>query len=187
MTRLSVVTPLVALLLTAGCAVGASAPPTATPAVGATPGASTAPELSGIDRLFLTMMVAHTEQTLEIVRLARDRVTDAELRTLVAAIDVTEADELATMRDWLRSAGPSAGPGRHAHDGHGVTAEELTRLRTASGPDADRVLREVLGAHQRSAADLARAHQAAGTDPGVRDLARRIEQSRTAEVRLLAG
>ncbi|MEU8298470.1 DUF305 domain-containing protein [Micromonospora sp. NPDC048909] len=189
MTRRWVLPPLVALLLSAGCAAGPASPsavsPPPTSAPSAPAAAATAP--SGLDVLFLTMMVAHTEQTLEIVRLVRDRLTDAQLRTLVAAIDATEADELATMRAWLAAASPPAGSGRHVHDGHGVSADEFAQLRTATGADVDRVLREVLTAHQRAAADLARAHLAAGTDPRIRDLAQRIEQSRSAEVRLMAA
>ncbi|MGK5739132.1 DUF305 domain-containing protein [Micromonospora sp. URMC 103] len=187
------VAALAAVLLAAGCATGPA--PSATPAPppvaasAAAPGGSAPTAASGIDLLFLTMMAAHTEQTLEIVRSVRDRVTDPELRTLVAAIDVTEADELATMRGWLQAASqaPDEARRRHDHAGHGVSATDLARLRDAADGEVDAVLREVLADHQRAAADLARAHVSAGTDERVRDLARRIEQSRTAEVRLLAG
>ncbi|RQX59861.1 DUF305 domain-containing protein, partial [Micromonospora chalcea] len=51
--------------------------------------------------------------------------------------------------------------------------------------DADRVLVDVLSRHQRTAADLARAQVAAGTSDRVRELARRIERSRTAEIELM--
>ncbi|NED50268.1 DUF305 domain-containing protein, partial [Micromonospora aurantiaca] len=49
------------------------------------------------------------------------------------------------------------------------------------------VLLDVLSRHQRTAADLARAQVAAGTSERVRDLARRIDRSRTAEIDLMAG
>ncbi|MFD6693377.1 DUF305 domain-containing protein [Micromonospora aurantiaca (nom. illeg.)] len=145
--------------------------------------------VSGIDALFLAMMVAHTEQTLEIVRLGLDRATDPRIRTLVAAVRATETDELATMRGWLREAGPSAAAAaaRHDHSGHSEAAAGLARLRAAAPADADRVLLDVLSRHQRTAADLARAQVAAGTSERVRDLARRIDRSRTAEVDLMAG
>ncbi|MEU2701650.1 MULTISPECIES: DUF305 domain-containing protein [Micromonospora] len=145
--------------------------------------------VSGIDALFLAMMVAHTEQTLEIVRLGLDRATDPRIRTLIAAVRATETDELATMRGWLREAGPSAAAAaaRHDHSGHSEAAAGLARLRAAAPADADRVLLDVLSRHQRTAADLARAQVAAGTSERVRDLARRIDRSRTAEVDLMAG
>ncbi|MFG3696672.1 DUF305 domain-containing protein [Micromonospora sp. NPDC047620] len=185
MRRLRTVALLAALLLASGC--GAGTPPTP-PAPAAPAPAAPAPTgsaLSGLDVVFLTTMAAHTEQTLEMVRLGRDRVTDRKLRTLVAAIEVTESDELATMRGWLREAGPAGTAHRHDHD-HG-TAGDLARLRTAPDGEVDHVLLDVLGAHQGAAADLARAHLAVGSDPRVRDLAGRVERSRTAEVSLLAG
>ncbi|MEU8391678.1 DUF305 domain-containing protein, partial [Micromonospora sp. NPDC048843] len=142
--------------------------------------------MSGIDVVFLSTMVGHSERTLQIVRLARDRVRDDALRTLTAAVEATEADELAVMRGWLPTSGPGASAAAHHHDGHGDDAA-LDRLRTAPDADVDRVLREVLADHQRSAADLAQSHVGVGRNERVRDLARRIEQSRTAEVELLRG
>ncbi|MGC5030784.1 DUF305 domain-containing protein [Micromonospora sp. DT229] len=181
---------------------GGSAPPTATSSASAAdtagraaspardapgpdgPGAPTATDMTGVDLLYLSMTAGHTEQTLRIVRLVHDRLTDPKLRTLVAAIEVTEADELATVRRWLAQAGRSARADDHT--GHGAGPDQLARLRDAEDGEVDKVLIEVLGAHQRAAADLARAHRAAGTEKGVRDLARRIEQSRTAQVTMLA-
>ncbi|MEV0807880.1 DUF305 domain-containing protein [Micromonospora sp. NPDC050200] len=184
MARASALVALAALLLAAGCADATpSAPQVPRPATAAP--ADTA--IGTLDVLYLTMMVAHIEQTMEIVRLGRDRVTDGELRTLVAAIEVTEADELATMRAWLRDAGPTGTAQRHDHTGHGTGPADLARLRNAPAGQVDAVLRQVLGTHQQAAADLARAHLETATSPRVRELARRIEQSRTAEVRLLAA
>ncbi|MFG2066801.1 DUF305 domain-containing protein [Micromonospora tulbaghiae] len=159
--------------------------PSATAAVPSGADATT----SGIDALFLAMMVAHTEQTLEIVALGLDRATDPRIRTLIAAVRATETDELATMRGWLRDAGPSAAAAaaRHDHSGHSDAAAGLARLRAAAPADADRVLLDVLSRHQRTAADLARAQVAAGTSERVRDLAHRIDRSRTAEIDLMAG
>ncbi|AXO34366.1 DUF305 domain-containing protein [Micromonospora sp. B006] len=156
------------------------------------PGAASVPAgadatVSGIDALFLAMMVAHTEQTLEIVRLGLDRVTDSRIRTLIAAVRATETDELATMREWLRDAGPAAAAAaaRHDHSAHSDAAAGLARLRAAAPADTDRVLLDVLSRHQRTAADLARAQVTAGTSERVRELARRVERSRTAEIELM--
>ncbi|WP_307848994.1 DUF305 domain-containing protein [Micromonospora sp. U56] len=182
MARAAVLLALAAPLPAAGCA-DAPTPQVTRPATAG----PTDTALGTLDVVYLTMMVAHTEQTLEMVRLGRDRVTDPELRTLVAAIEVTEADELTTMRAWLRDAGPAATAGRHDHTGHLAAPADLDRLRDAPAGQLDAVLRRLLGSHQQEAADLARAHVAIATSPRVRELARRVEQSRTAEVRLLTG
>ncbi|MEU8264048.1 DUF305 domain-containing protein [Micromonospora sp. NPDC048999] len=176
---------LVAVLLAAtGCT-----RPSGSPAARLTPsGAVVDASASGIDVLFLAMMVAHTEQTLQIVRLGLERTGDPEIRTLIAAIEVTESDELSTMRGWLRDAGPSAmaAVARHDHSGHSDAAAGLARLRAAPTAQVDRVLLDVLAAHQATAAQLARAQLSAGSSARVCELARRIEQSRTAEVALMA-
>ncbi|WP_018784455.1 DUF305 domain-containing protein [Micromonospora sp. CNB394] len=182
--------PATALLATVLALAGCGGPPAADPALPGTapPPAGAEATISGIDALFLAMMEAHTEQTLEIVGLGLDRVTDERIRTLISAVRATETDELATMRRWLRDAGPSAAAAaRHDHSGHSDAAAGLARLRAAPPADADRVLLDVLSRHQRTAADLARAQVAAGTSERVRDLARRIDRSRTAEVELMAG
>ncbi|MEU7587398.1 DUF305 domain-containing protein [Micromonospora sp. NPDC049230] len=195
--RTRLVSLVAALLLAGGCGGSpTSSPPVvpqpapASPAGPASSGGAAsalAPEaMSGIDVVFLSTMVGHSERTLRIVALARDRLRDDTLRTLAAAIEATEADELSAMRGWLPTTGPGASAGVHRHDGHGDDAA-LERLRTAPAADVDRVLRDVLADHQRAAADLARAQVGVGRNEQVRDLARRIEQSRTAEVDLLGG
>ncbi|MEU7712874.1 DUF305 domain-containing protein [Micromonospora chalcea] len=182
---------LLGVVLAAGLALpGCGGPPTADPSPSAAapvPGGGADATVSGIDALFLAMMVAHTEQTLEIVRLGLDRVTDSRIRTLIAAVRATETDELATMREWLRDAGPSAAAAaaRHDHSAHSDAAAGLARLRAAAPADTDRVLLDVLSRHQRTAADLARAQVTAGTSERVRELARRVERSRTAEIELM--
>ncbi|MEU5904748.1 DUF305 domain-containing protein [Micromonospora sp. NPDC047527] len=198
MPRATPLAPLVAALLLAAACAGPSASPSAAPepapaapagsAAGGPSTAGSAAEgpLSGIDVVFLNTMVGHSERTLQIVRLAGGRLRDDALRTLAAAVEVTEADELSTMRGWLPTAGPGAGVTGHDHAGHGDDAA-LDRLRAAPDADVDRVLREVLADHQRAAADLARAQIDVGRNEQVRDLARRIERSRTAEVELLTG
>ncbi|SCF28606.1 DUF305 domain-containing protein [Micromonospora chokoriensis] len=191
MPRTPLVSVLAALLLTSACA-GSPDPggpqPAPAPPAGSTVAGPTADlgAMSGIDLVFLSTMVGHSERTLQIVRSSRDRVRDDALRTLAAAIEATEADELVAMRGWLPTTGPGASAAAHHHEGHGDDAA-LDRLRNAPAPDVDRVLREVLADHQRSAADLARAQVDVGRNERVRDLARRIEQSRTAEVDLLRG
>ncbi|MBQ1073609.1 DUF305 domain-containing protein [Micromonospora sp. C31] len=185
MRPLRTVVLLAVLLVVTACA-ARTAPASPAPAP---PGPAESTGMNGLDVVFLATLAAHTEQTLEMVRLSRDRVTDRKLRTLVAAIEVTETDELATMRGWLRDAGPAAAEAarRHDHGQHGTAAEDMARLRAVPDGQVDRVLLDLLAPHQDAAADLARAHQTVGADPRVRDFAGRVERSRTAEVSLMAG
>ncbi|MCX4471976.1 DUF305 domain-containing protein [Micromonospora sp. NBC_01655] len=187
--RRVVALPLAALLAVAGCAAPAAAPASSSGGTGAPPAASVRPDPADVP--FLTAMVAHHDRTRVIAAAAAGRVTDAELRTLVAAVDATEADELATMRRWLAAATPSGDAdghaSHHAHPGGSPTADpDLDRLRSAPADRFDAVLVAVLTAHQRRAAALARAHRPAAVGAEVRDLADRIERSRTAQIQLMS-
>ncbi|MFC5944415.1 DUF305 domain-containing protein, partial [Micromonospora harpali] len=168
---------------------GASAPTPGRASVGCAPAPAYVP--------FLPAMVSHHDRTRVVAAAATGRITDVELRTLVAAVDVTEADELATMRRWLAAApdgGATAPAGHHPHhdvqgtQGAAATADpDLARLRAAPAGRFDAVLVEVLTAHQRAAVTLARAHLPVAVGPEVRVLADRIARSRAAQLRLLAG
>ncbi|MFG1902753.1 DUF305 domain-containing protein [Micromonospora carbonacea] len=196
---------LAALLAVAGCAPDPG-PPAPAPSGGPLPAPPAVSVPAPADVPFLRAMVAHHDRTRVIAAAATGRITDAELRTLVAAVDVTEADELATMRRWLAAApdGDAPGsPGHHPHhdthdtsDAQGASATrdapatadpDLARLRAAPPGRFDAVLVEVLTAHQRAAVALARRHLPAAVGPEVRDLADRVARSRAAQIRLMAG
>lgn len=206
MTRPRAALSLALLLALTGCA-APHAEPTAPPAASSAvvrPGAA--------DVAFLSAMADHLERTLAIIQAAAGRVSDPELRTLVAAIEATESDELDTIRRWLAVApdggtptppgrpdasvhsghvGHEGHPGHAGHPGHsGPSAPsadpDLARLRAAAPGRFDAVLIDVLTAHQRAAAALARGHVPVAVSPEVRDLADRIDRSRTAEIALMA-
>ncbi|MEU8372381.1 DUF305 domain-containing protein [Micromonospora sp. NPDC048894] len=178
--RLGVVVGAVVLLT--GCAPAVSP---ATPGPPPSSGSGPPPVIGGSDLVFLHTMTAHQERTLVIVRVAPQRIRHPRLRTLVAAIDATETDEVAQAREWLRAAGAEPGGHRHEHPAPGGAPDPVSRLRDTPVTGYDAALVAVLVVQQRQAAGLARAHRASAVSPIVRDLARRIDESRTAQVRLL--
>jgi uncharacterized protein (DUF305 family) len=177
-TRGGPVVPIVAaLLLLAGC--GATAP-----APAAAPQVSTS--FNQNDVMFLQMMVPHLAQGQNIVRLAKDRASNQDLKVLAAAIESTQADELATMsarlRDWHQ---PPTAP-VDAHSDHGgmpaTTDREIAALRKITGPDFDRRFLNVMIAYQDDAIQLARVETATGTDPAAKALAGQVDRSRSAQI-----
>ncbi|HEU5469350.1 MAG TPA: DUF305 domain-containing protein [Actinophytocola sp.] len=141
---------------------------------------------NGNDVMFLQMMVPHDEQGRLIVRLAADRAASAEVRTLAAAIDATQADEVATMSGWLRAWGQPASAPAGSHAGHGgmpdTTNREIATLRRTGGPDFDRRFLNVLIAHQDDAIQLAKVEQTSGHNPDAVAMAERIDRSRSAQI-----
>jgi uncharacterized protein (DUF305 family) len=176
MKRFPVVFALAAFLL-AGCAAAPAQP---------APAGTAAHTYNDTDVMFSQMMVAHHGQALEMLRLAEMKAPREDVRTLAAAIDVTEADELRTMQVWLRSWGrpPSADPSAHAGHGgaHGTDAADIAALAATSGAAFEEQFLNMLVAHQHNAIEIARMETGSGVNPGALDLAKRIDESRTAEI-----
>jgi uncharacterized protein (DUF305 family) len=168
----------------AGCGVGfaettgvsVSAPPPGT-------------DYNDADVMFLQMAVPQHEQGIEMAALAEKRASRKEIRDLAAAIHVTQADELAEMKDWLtrwrQPVAPDLDPNAHSGHGgmHGTDPAVLQVLRdTPKGPDFDSLFLSLLTGHQHGAVELARLEQKDGFNPDARALAGRIVRSRTAEI-----
>jgi uncharacterized protein (DUF305 family) len=168
---------LLAVFLLAGCAAAPAQP---------APARTEQRVYNDTDVMFSQMMVAHHSQALEMVRLARAKAVREDVRTLAAAIDVTETDELKTMQVWLDAWGrpPSADASAHAGHGgaHGTSTEDIKALGSADGAEFETRFLNMLIAHQHNAIEIARMEAGTGVNPGALDLARRIGESRTAEV-----
>lgn len=138
------------------------------------------------DVMFLQMMLPHHHQGIEIAGLARDRPVSQDLKNLAAAIVVTQAAERDTMTGWLTAWGqPLTGDpnGHAAHGGMpGTTEGEIAALAKKSGADFERGLLNMLIAHQDDAIQVARMETGGGSDRQARELAARIDQSRTAQI-----
>jgi uncharacterized protein (DUF305 family) len=138
------------------------------------------------DVMFLQMMVPHLEQGLDIARLAKDRASSHEVKTLAAAIESTESAEVWTMserlRDWRQP--ESAPPNSHSEHGGqpNTTAREIAMLRDLSGPDFERRFLNTLIAHQDDAIQLARLEASTGADPATIALAEQVDRSRSAQI-----
>jgi len=183
------------LLLLGGCAsagTGTGATP-ARPAPAPVGSSSPTPAVAtgafnDTDVMFLQMMVVHLGQGLTLVRLVPDRAQRAELKTLAAAIDVTQEAEQRDMRDRLRGwdRATSADPAAHLHADHGglplLGPEQLSALALTSGARFETDLLNLLIGHQHNAVELARMETKSGIHPEVRELARRIDLSRTAQI-----
>jgi uncharacterized protein (DUF305 family) len=152
-----------------------------------------APAYNAADVMFLQMLIPQNQQGIEIVRLARDRPVPASLKELAAAIESTQRTEVDDMKSWLRgwNQPETMETNPQAHAGHGgtkLTAPDLvSAVRTADDHEFTRRFLDVLTGQQQGAVELARTEN--GTDGGVnaqaRDLARRVIESRTAEVKQL--
>ncbi|MET9229129.1 DUF305 domain-containing protein [Lentzea sp. NPDC003310] len=142
-----------------------------------------------LDVMFLQMMLPHHQQGVDMVALAKDRAQNDELRTLAVAIERTQQTEADTMRNWLTSWGEPLTAPPDSHAGHGgmreSDPEEVARLSALRGAEFDQRLLNVMIAHQDDAVQMARWEAGSGANQEVKDLAGRIDSSRTAQIAMM--
>ncbi|MEV8442812.1 DUF305 domain-containing protein [Actinosynnema sp. NPDC051121] len=175
------------LLVLAGCgSTPAAAPPTASTVVETN-------EFNETDVMFLQMAVPHHRTGLEIVKLAEDRPVRAEVKTLAAAIEVTQLSEVDSMTKWLAEWGQpeAAGDNPQLHAGHGgdhSTSPEAIAELAATGPaEFEKAFLNLLIGHQHNAVAMAKLEKEGGINPQAKALAGRIFDSRTAQISQMLG
>ncbi len=115
------------------------------------------------DVRFMTAMIGHHAQAVEMSRLAPTRAGGNSVRILAERIISAQEDEIATMQQWLRDRGqpvPKVHPTAH-HGDHGrmpgmLTPEQLARLEQASGPEFDRLFLSYMIQHHMGATQMVR-------------------------------
>ena len=178
--RRSVLVAVLCALTLSGCVAPAAEP------TGSNETGSIETGFNETDVMFLQMMVPHHHQGIAIAQVAAQRSPRPEVATLAAAIEATQTDEATTMADWLAgwSQPASADPAAHAaHGGMPGTSEaEISALRSASDVEFERMFLNMMIAHQDDAVQLARMETSTGVNASARDLANRIDRSRTAQI-----
>ena len=109
------------------------------------------------DVRFLQGMISHHAQALEMTALLAARSGSDVMHQLAKRIELSQADEIRMMQEWLRARDEevTAVDAHHAHGAHlmpgMLTAEEMTRLEQADGNEFDRLFLELMIEHHRGA------------------------------------
>jgi uncharacterized protein (DUF305 family) len=121
------------------------------------------------DVRFMTRMIHHHAQAIEMAELAPQRAASPQLRTLAARIINAQRDEIATMRRWLETRGQPLPHSGDAAQGHAamdhaqahsmpmpgmLTPEEIAALAAASGPRFDRLFLSSMIRHHQGAVTM---------------------------------
>ena len=157
-----------------------------------TPG-DTSPEAG-----FARDMATHHGQAVDMSFLARDASTDAEIRTIAADIIVTQSTQRGVFMGWLQQWGlsqSSAGPRMawmpgHTHLAsdtpvlmHGMaTAEEIQRLASARGQEADVLFLQLMIRHHEGGVIMARAIEDLSRRREIVAMAKSIEETQLVEI-----
>ncbi|MCA1586537.1 MAG: DUF305 domain-containing protein [Acidobacteria bacterium] len=109
------------------------------------------------DARFMQGMIGHHAQALEMAALLPSRTDREDMKLLAKRLEVSQADEIGMMREWLQLRGRDV-PDAHAHHAHGaalmpgmLTPEEMTRLADAKGAEFDRLFLEGMIKHHEGA------------------------------------
>ena len=160
------------------------------------------PSVDSVDAGFSRDMAIHHLQGIEMANAALDRSTDPEVRQLAFDISATQTNQVGRMQGWLVLWGlPLTGEehmawmgvtGGHAMSGMDMgadgalmpgmaTEEELTNLRSLSGPAFDVEFLRLMIRHHQGGSEMARYAAEHGDQAVVRSLARSIADTQAAE------
>ena len=109
------------------------------------------------DVRFMQGMIGHHAQALDMTALVATRSSSEAIRKLAQRIELSQADEIKMMQEWLTGRGQKV-PDQHAHHAPGatlmpgmLTAGEMARLAQATGPEFDRLFLEFMIKHHEGA------------------------------------
>ena len=147
------------------------------------------------DLRFMRGMIPHHSQALEMTALLRDRTSNPRLRRLALRIDISQKDEIALMRRWLRDRAEEV-LGEGAHEGHGgmgghlmpgmLTPEEMAQLAEARDAEFDRLFLEFMIRHHDGALVMVGelfASPGAGQGSAIYHFASEVEADQEMEIR----
>jgi uncharacterized protein (DUF305 family) len=149
------------------------------------------PAPSAADVHFMQGMIAHHAQAIEMTELLKTRSRSPDMKKLAERIEVSQADEIRMMREWLAGQG-AAVPSEHAHHAPGaplmpgmLTPEEMGRLSGASGEAFDRLFLAYMIKHHEGALVMVRelfATRGAGQDADIYAFASDVDADQRMEI-----
>ena len=115
------------------------------------------PGFTAADVKFMQRMIGHHAQALEMTALLASRSSDPGMKKLAQRIELSQADEIKMMHEWLKARGQQV-PDVHAHHAPGaplmpgmLMPEEMSRLAAATGPAFDTLFLEYMIRHHAGA------------------------------------
>lgn len=174
-------------------AVETSPTPEPIPSAPSGPAAARQP-YTAADVRFMSAMIGHHAQAIEMSRLVPERTTSGDIRTLAGRIINAQQDDIRLMQTWLRDRGEAVPePGGHAgHEGHDgglmqgmLTPAQMAELAAARGKDFDRLFLRFMIQHHRGAVAMVEeliGSRGAAQDDTVFKLAADVNVDQTTEI-----
>lgn len=148
-------------------------------------------EWNDADAAFMTMMIPHHAQALEMSELARTRAQSESVKALAQRISGAQGPEIIAMSAWLEARKlevPAAEGDAHEHEHDDATMPgmlseaEMSELAEARGADFDRLFLEGMIGHHQGAVQMAEEVATEGTDVLVSEMAADVGVGQSAEI-----
>lgn len=150
-----------------------------------TPSESTS-NVNYADETFVTMMIPHHEQAIEMADLilGKDGI-DERVSDLAQQIKDAQGPEIETMKSWLSAWDTpydSSETGGMNHGGGMMSDDDMAALESATGAEASRLFLEQMTQHHQGAIDMAQTELVTGQNADALALAQTIIDAQTAEI-----
>lgn len=148
----------------------------------------TTAEFNAADEMFVTMMIPHHEQAVEMSDMLLSKPDpDPRVADLAQRIKDAQGPEIETMKEWLDNWGVDYDESMSGMDmgdmgSMGMSEEDMQALESATGAEADRLFLEQMIVHHRGAISMAETALDSGQNADVLDLANQIIADQTAEI-----
>lgn len=150
---------------------------------------------------FLQDMTDHHDQAVEIARLVKDRASDSTIRSMANEVVMFQRYELGQMATMLNDLGAEplpSDPNRTTmawmdmstplRTMNGMaTPEQMDALEAATGEEVDLLFLELMIAHHQGGVHMGEAAAERGSDPVVREFARKLAKNQATEIREYEG
>lgn len=151
------------------------------------PSAAGTDEWTQTDADFVTMMIPHHAQALEMTRLAREHGVHPEVVSLAKRIEAAQGPEIVAMSGWLDLRGlrvPRASDPPHTMAGM-LTAEQMSALGKARGEEFDRLFLTGMIQHHQGALEMAEPMASKGGDALAIEMATDVEATQSVEIEIM--
>lgn len=138
------------------------------------------------DVAFVSGMIPHHEQAVEMSALVPQRSTNPEVIKLAADISAAQEPEIQTMKGFLAQWKVDAGTGHEGHDMGAMAGmvddEAMAKLETLKGAEFDKLWLTSMIGHHEGAVAMANTEIAQGANADAKALASRIVTAQEAEI-----
>jgi uncharacterized protein (DUF305 family) len=142
------------------------------------------------DAEFMRGMIHHHDQAVRMTRWVPDRTASTSIRLLAKRMEVSQVDEIAMMKRWLKDRGEETGGHEHTDTSMPgmLSQEQLDQLENAKATEFDRLFLQFMTQHHQGAlqmvADLYNA--GGGQEPEIAQFAMHVDSDQNIEIARMA-